>query len=418
MREGSEKICLAANLAKFRKKRGLTQDEVAQELFVSGKTVSKWERGLGFPEVPQLLNLASFFGVSVDRLLREERCGIAVAGSMLTDQVKRVNCYPERLMLSNILSVSRAVGGCALNTAIDLARMDRSVPVSVLGRVGRDEGGEFILNELQKNRIDCSGIRVSHNVPTSFSDVMYVEQSGERTFFHYRGANADFSPDDVDIPSLDCKMLHIGYILLLDRFDSDDAEYGTVMARFLSDVQKAGIRTSIDVVSDNAGLFAEKVMPALRYTDNAIMNEIEGCGAAGIDPRDEAGNLLPDRVRAAMEILLAGGVRERVIIHCPEAGFCLNRNGELTVVPSLLLPEGFIKGSVGAGDAFCAGCLYGIYHDYTDRAILELASGAAACNLSAEDSVSGMRSLEEIRRLMEQYPRRTPETAEDKEKTT
>ena len=102
-------------------------------------------------------------------------------------------------------------------------------------------------------------------------------------------------------------------------------------------------------------------------------------------------------------MLLSYGVGQRVIVHCPEAGFCLSRDGDFTVVPSLKLPAGYIKGTVGAGDSFCAGCLYGIYNGFTDAEILEFASGAAACNLAAEDSVSGMRDAGYIRELIGTY---------------
>ena len=177
------------------------------------------------------------------------------------------------------------------------------------------------------------------------------------------------------------------------------------MARLLKSVQEEGIRTSIDVVSDSRGLFREKVVPSLRYTDNAIMNEIEACGVAELEARDENGTLLTDNLRRAMEFILSCGVSERVIVHCPEAGFILNRSGEFTAVPSLDLPKEFVKGTVGAGDAFCAGCLYGIYHGFSDREILEFASGSAACNLSAEDSVSGMRPEAYIRDLISSVKR-------------
>ena len=80
--------------------------------------------------------------------------------------------------------------------------------------------------------------------------------------------------------------------------------------------------------------------------------------------------------------------------------FCLAKDGTFTAVPSLDLPKGYIKGTVGAGDAFCAGCLYGIYNGWSDKAILEFAAGAAACNLSAEDSVSGMKDKNAIFELI------------------
>ena len=407
MQEIKKGLSMGANIARLRQKQGLTQTELAERLCVSNKTVSKWERGLGYPEITQLPVLAHLLGTTVDHLLMGERHGIAIAGNILTDCVKQIDFYPKNGMLSNIHSISMAVGGSVPNTGIDLAKIDPKLKISALGRVGKDNGGQYVIGELVKNGIDVSGVITSPTSPTSFSDVMNVISTGERTFFHYRGANAEFSPSDVNLSLLSCKMLHIGYILLLDRFDEVDAEHGTVMASFLKRAQAEGIETSIDVVSDSGGGFAEKVIPALRYTDNAFMNEIEGSGVSGIPARDRNGALLLENIRTTMEIILSKGVKRRVILHAPEAGFCLNRNGDFCVVPSLKLPRGYIKGAVGAGDAFCAGCLYAIYHGYDDRSMLEFASGAAACNLSAEDSVSGMRDKNSILELIKTHERMT-----------
>ncbi|MBQ7334859.1 MAG: helix-turn-helix domain-containing protein [Clostridia bacterium] len=405
MYEKNSALCIGANIAHYRQRKGLTQAALAEMLFVSNKTVSKWERGVGYPEITQLLSLARILGTTVDHLLVGERHGIAIAGNILTDTVKLIDFYPEKGMLSNISSLSVAVGGCVPNTGIDLAKIDRNLKISAIGRIGNDEGGKYVLGELQKNGIDISGVTVSKSAPTGFSDVMSVASTGERTFFHHRGANAEFSPEDVKLSVLDCKMLHIGYILLLDAFDAPDAEYGTVMARFLKSVREAGIATSIDLVSDSSGHFAETVTPALPYTDYAFMNEIEGSGISGIPPRDEDGKLLVAQIRQTMEIILSKGVKQKVILHCPEAGFCLDADGSFTVVPSIRLEKGYIKGSVGAGDAFCAGCLYGIYQGMGDQKMLEFASGTACCNLAAEDSVSGMKDRDAIFDLLDRCER-------------
>ncbi len=393
---------LGQNIAEMRKKKGLTQSALAEMLFVSNKTVSKWERGAGYPEIQQLVRLSELLGCSVDRLLRNKHSGIAIAGNILTDYVKIIDFQPEKGMLCNILSVSRAVGGCVPNTGIDLAKIDSSLQLSALGLVGDDEAGQYVLSELQKNNLDTSRVKISKNASTGFSDVMTLKSTGERTFYHHRGGNAMFAPEDVDVDTLDCKMLHIGYILLLDRFDAKDAKYGTAMARFLKKVQEKGIKTSLDLVSSSdRKLFAEKVLPALKYTDNAMMNEIECCAVTGLEPRDGSGKLITENIKKSMKSLLDEGVSERVIVHCPEAGFIYNKNGEFTCVPSVKHPKGYIKGTVGAGDAFSAGCLYGIYNGFSDHDILEFASGAATCNLAAEDSVSGMRSKEYIYELLE-----------------
>ena len=124
--------------------------------------------------------------------------GITIAGNMLCDVVKSISQYPHIGMLSDINSVSQAVGGCVPNTAINLAKIDASVPISAIGKVGNDDYGRYIINQLKKYGINCSGVKTSAQKPTSFSDVMSLA-SGERTFFHFRGANAEFSQSDIDI---------------------------------------------------------------------------------------------------------------------------------------------------------------------------------------------------------------------------
>lgn len=391
-------------ITKLRKQHRMTQEKLAQKLNVSSKAVSKWETGMGYPEITLLPKIAAVLGVSVDFLLTGERKGITIAGNIITDIVKRVVCYPKLGMLSNITSVSRAIGGCGPNVSIDLAKIDSSLPLSVLGCIGDDEYGRYLIAQLQRYNIDTSGIKVTEQAPTSFTDVMSLE-GGERTFFHARGANALFSPEDINIPGLNCHILHIGYILLLDSFDREDPEYGTVMARFLSQIQEMGIKTSIDVVSESASDYPKKIIPALKYCDYVIINEIECCNIWGLNPRREDGSLDAGVLRTAMEQVMDCGVAEKVIVHSKECGFCLSRDGQWTVVPSLEISVDQIKGSVGAGDAYCAGCLYGIYHQYPDREMLEFASAAAACNLFAENAVDGMRSRQEILQLMKTTPR-------------
>ena len=70
-------------------------------------------------------------------------------------------------------------------------------------------------------------------------------------------------------------------------------------------------------------------------------------------------------------------------------------------------PKGYIKGKVGAGDAFCAGVLYGIYQGWDCSTCLRLGGAAAAANLSAPDSISGMRPVEQLWSLEQQFKKDT-----------
>lgn len=352
------------------------------------------------------------FYVSGDYLMTGKRNGITIVGSLITDQVKRIDHYPECGMLTDVLSASRAVGGCVPNTIIDLAKIDGDLPLCAIGRVGRDDNGDFLVDTLRHYNVDTSKISFSATSPTSFCDVMSLP-SGERTFFSARGANAEFRPEDVDLSALNCSILHAGYILLLDKFDEIDDEYGTKMARFLHNVHEKGIKTSVDIISNEDADYAVYMLPVLKQVDYLVVNEFEACRIFHLESRK--GDMPHvENIQKAMHLIAEAGVREKIVVHCKEAGFCLDvKTNRFTQLGSLLIPKEVIKGSVGAGDAFCAGCLYAFSNGFTDEETLAFASSAAACNLFAENSIDGMRSKDEIRAMEQTYPRRSVFSIED-----
>ena len=60
---------LSEKIQKLRKEQGLTQEQFAEQLFVSRTAVSKWELGRGYPEIGTIKAIAKFFSVTVDELL-------------------------------------------------------------------------------------------------------------------------------------------------------------------------------------------------------------------------------------------------------------------------------------------------------------------------------------------------------------
>ena len=60
-------------LQELRKKRGLTQEELAESLYVSRTAISKWESGRGYPNIDSLKDISKFFSVSIDELLSGEK---------------------------------------------------------------------------------------------------------------------------------------------------------------------------------------------------------------------------------------------------------------------------------------------------------------------------------------------------------
>lgn len=325
--------------------------------------------------------------------------GIAIAGNMIVDILYPISGFPKPGELVTITGdVSRATGGCVCNDIVDLAILDPSLPLTALGRVGDDEAGDFVLQKMREHPcIDLSQVR--RGGTTSFTLVMADEISKQRSFYQCRGANAEFCEADINWDALNADLLHIGYILLLDALDAPDEEYGTKMARLLHTARQRGIKTSIDVVSEAGERFRHIVGPALKYTDYCIINELEAQATTEVELVDADGKLIRENLPAALKRMKQMGVTTWAVIHCPEGGFGLDENDKFVQVEGLKLPEGYIKGSVGAGDAFCSGVLYAAWKGLPMAQGLELGTAAAACSLSQPGATEGMRGYEETMSL-------------------
>ncbi len=333
------------------------------------------------------------------------RKGICCAGNMIVDTTYPISAYPNESELTRITEgICSSTGGAVCNTIMDLARLDSNMPLIASGFAGHDAQGDFIMKELGNfPNIDCSMVRRSGR--TSFTAVMSNNETKARTFFQYPGSNADYNQDDIDWDMLkEYELLHIGYILLLDALDAPDDEYGTKMAKLLHHAKSQGLKTSVDVVSEVGSRFSRIVTPALKYTDYCIINELEAQQTTGISLRSDDGELHEQNMRAALEKLFALGVSTWAVIHCPEGGFGLTKEGEYIVQRSLCLPGGYIKGTVGAGDAFCSGVLYGAVSEGSLSYSLRLAVCAAAASLSEAGASEGVRSAKEVLALYDLYP--------------
>lgn len=323
------------------------------------------------------------------------RNGIAVAGTVIVDKINEISAYPGIGQLTQIRSIQNAIGGCVPNVAIDLKKIAPQLSVRAVGTIGDDMEGAFVTDTLSGAGLDISGLTVRTGEKTSFTDVMSIP-GGQRTFFTYPGASASFGVDDIDFDTLDARILHLGYFLLLQKVDDGDG------VKILKKALEYGLETSIDLVSENSDRYA-LVVPCLAYTDYLIINELEASKLAGIEPAGEA--LTVCEVTEAAKKLKDMGVRKKVIIHMPEYSVCCSDAG-VSVLGSYILPDDYIQGTTGAGDAFCAGALIGIYNGWDDTQIMGFASGCAVMALGSPDATSGMVPEAQIKAFCAGFSRR------------
>ena len=314
--------------------------------------------------------------------------GIAVAGSVLVDEINGINEYPSAGTLTTIVSVDRSVGGLVPNVGIDLKRIKPDLAVYAYGKVGKDDKGEYVLKTLAENGVDASGITQSDSLGTSFTEVMSLT-GGERTFFTYAGACADFGFNDLDYDKITARIFHLGYFLLLDKIDNGDG------IKILKELKKRKIKTSIDLVTSTAGGY-EKVLPCLPYVDYLIVNEAEASSLCKTENTED--------LKSLAEKLKSAGVREKVIIHKEDKACCLD--DKYTEVNSLVVPAELFKGKTGAGDAFCAGCLVEIYENASAEEILETGVRSATASIMRPGATDGVKTKSEIYEITKDFIRR------------
>jgi sugar/nucleoside kinase (ribokinase family) len=331
-----------------------------------------------------------------------ERNGLAGIGSWIMDHVRMIDVWPDEQTLANISTEAFSGGGLAHNLVVDVAKFDLDIPLEAVGFVGDDDDGRRILDLCQELGADTSHLEVDDIQPTSYTEVMTVESTGNRTFFHSRGANNLVTADTVPYTELVSRIAHVGYLLLSDGMDAPNEEYGSEAAEILHNLQQVGIKTSVDTVSENSDRFLKLIPPALKYTDYVILNEFEAGHTTGHSILKD-NTLDVSALKESAKQLMGLGESELVVIHMAIGAYAITQDGKELFQPSLDLPEDYIQGGAGAGDAFCAGVLVGLHEGWELEDGLRFGTAAAAACMGNATCTEGVVSHPECMELFNRF---------------
>ncbi len=308
------------------------------------------------------------------------RSGVLAAGNWICDHVKTIDTWPEQDGLANILGHTVGNGGGPYNLLKDLSRMRAPFPLSAIGLLGDDADGRLILADCRAHGIDVSQLAVAPGAATGSTDVMTVRGTGRRTFFHNAGANARLLPGNFNFSAVPARVFYLGYLLLLDGLDAPGADGAPRAREVFRSAKAAGMETALDCVSAPGGRFRDTVEPVLPEVDVLFANDYEAEQLTGLS-LGRAKALDRRAVAEAARRLAALGVRKWSIVHFPEGACACSAEGEIVWQPAVRVPQERIAGSVGAGDAFAAGVLYGVHEQWPMPRSLELGVCAAARSL-------------------------------------
>ena len=292
------------------------------------------------------------------------------------DHVKMIDVWPGQDALANITAQFEGNGGGPYNVTKNLAKLECGFPVAGVGLIGRDSDGQTILRDCNEHGIDAAAIQQTTAAPTSYTDVMTVASTGRRTFFHQQGANALLDAGHFDLNKATARIFYLGYMCLLPKLDTLDAEGRTNASRLFEQTRSLGMITVADLVSSEAGDFASVVNPSLPYLDYLFLNEYELARLVGGKM-----SVSRDQLEPQLREVVRRGIRGAVIVHLPEGAMCLGREQPLIWQPSVDVPKDFVVGTAGAGDAFSAGFLLGLHEGWGFERCMELAVCVAGASL-------------------------------------
>lgn len=306
---------------------------------------------------------------------------ITCLGILVADLVgKPVDKYPERGKLVLVDQLELHSGGCAANTGVALAKI--GIDTALIGKVGCDGLGDFMVSALERNGVSAEGIVRDTKVGTSGTMVV-VHSDGERDFIHYLGANATLVEDDINWDLIKgSKILHIAGSFLMPAFD------GQPTANVLKKAQEMGIITSLDTCWDSKGQWMKVLEPCLQYMDYAVPSIEEARMVTGQhDPADVA------------KVFMDYGVKVVGLKMGEKGSYIRTADTEITI------PRFTVNAidALGAGDSFAAGFLTGILKGWDLEKTGRFANAVGACCVKALGATTGIKTLDETLTLMDEW---------------
>ena len=273
------------------------------------------------------------------------------------------------------------------------------MPVEIIGLVGSDDDAAYLYDKL--NRVGAGTAQLQHTdlASTAFTDVITDSGSGRRTFFLHRGACDLLTPDHFALDQCHGRMLHLGLLGVHQILDNScrykGREYTNGWVAVLSEAQALGIHTNLELVSVSAQDIRRTALPCIEYLDSIIINEYELGALADLPTVDDGGKPQAELCVAAARALIHNTGLPLLVVHYPDAAIAVMADNTTEYREAFFLQSDQIAGTVGAGDAFAAGVLYGLHENMSMADTLELGHAVAAASLRSVSSVESVGSVDE-----------------------
>jgi sugar/nucleoside kinase (ribokinase family) len=317
------------------------------------------------------------------------RSGIVLAGTIVLDIIHMIDQWPDEEQIAFIRQTIEAPGGPPHNAAAGLIKLGAEFPVSMICVVGDDAAGDSFIAKAKTHGLDTNNVIRVIGGSTDVTHVMTSKTTGKRTFFYRPGANGTITADQM-LPTDDkAKIYYLGSPGISTSMDATDGWRDA-----LRKARARGFKTAMEICPIPAELQRTQTLPCLSLLDYFVINDSEAEILSGL-PVCQGGHFNETRATVAARSLLDKGVAELVGIHHPEGAVAVTKSGENAYAPSVNVPHCDIIGTVGAGDAFYAGMLFGIHENWSLAECLALANASAATSLQSPTTSASIKPWRE-----------------------
>jgi ribokinase len=286
----------------------------------------------------------------------DRRYDLVTVGHALVDIRIVVDRFPAPDEEAVVLSQTWGAGGSAINTAIDGSRL--GLRTAVIAKIGFDSFGRIIVDELLREGVDISGLRVSSTGRTGFT-IVAIDRDGKIAMYGFKGVAEELDPSEVDNEIIStARYVHIASL----RLDTS--------LKVAEIARKAGAKISWDPGRVLAKKGLKELEKMIKSIDIVLANKVEASVITGLDI---------DKYRESAKILKDLGP-ELVVVKLGSRGIYALGDGVDEEVPAVKVDR--VVDTTGAGDAFAAGLIAGILRGYSLRKALLYANAVAALKIT------------------------------------
>jgi sugar/nucleoside kinase (ribokinase family) len=308
----------------------------------------------------------------------EKLFDIIVTGELNPDLILSGDIVPEFGQVEKLVDDAvLTIGGSAGIFACGAARL--GLKVVTVGRVGNDEFGHFMIRSLQDKGVDTSGVIVDTKIHTGLSVIL--ARTSDRAILTFPGTIPTLNYSEIR-PELMIMARH----LHLTSYYLQNALRPDVPALF-DLAHENGLSVSLDTNYDPQEIWDGGIKNVLKRTDVFLPNDTECCAIAGITDVEEALGALAEYIPLIAVKMGSKGANLRIS----------NQSGKVFQAKSTPVK---VVDTVGAGDTFDAGLLYGYLSNWDVEKALQLATICGSLSTRQAGGTTAQPTLEEANQYM------------------